>query len=144
MEAIELYLTNYKHFIQMLPVGEGRAKKAHELYGSYIKALQLFDEKYNDPGMLIKEETFTRQLRKLSEDARRAGIKVINSNNGFAIAENNEEWEKFKTKESRRAGSVLEQLALCEGKSLTTFLRDIFFKQKAMPISDKQLNIFEL
>jgi|GEM_PF-4418604 len=140
METIETYLTHYKHFIKMLPTGEKNALLQEELYKRYVKALQAYDIQYNDPKYLISKDTFRRIVRKLSEDARVHGIRIVHSQKGIYLAANEDEWNKFVAQESHRAGSILQQLAGGSGKSLKRLINEVYFESKKESQFQEQLS----
>ncbi len=109
-----------------------------QLYSEYIRLCAAEDEK---PKSFAH---FDRQTRHWISTLTGRGLKIIRNNQGFHIAETEEEWNNYKYGPLRsKAKSMIEDIAKCENKTLYKVIQEMFFQKKKKEFNDNQLTFLE-
>ncbi|OGU55422.1 MAG: hypothetical protein A2V66_16725 [Ignavibacteria bacterium RBG_13_36_8] len=119
-----------QYILSQLKIGKQNGIKAKEFYA-----------RYKNNGGTSSFSTFDRQLRKVNEIARRQKKQIIGDNNGFYLAETDEEWEKWKKKIKSRIMNELHTLAMCTNRPEISLLKEWYFNKKPKTI-DPESDLF--
>lgn len=147
----EKITTNYKLFIRFLPVGKKNAKTKAQLFKKYVEALKNFDEGYRNGTYKLPNEkddyqNFARITRSRSEEARKAGEKVLNTsggeNAGIWYCASEEEYQEYRQTQINTATKMLQQLADMEQKSLKSLISEVFATAKKKELKLLSFDLF--
>jgi hypothetical protein len=126
---------HYKYLLAYLPIGKSKKINKEDLFKKYKEGLFAFDEEYkNGNKKILAESSFQRITRKLCEEARKDGWKVIYSmdrnDSGIWICKDEVEFEVFKDMQIRKVKKSLQEIANMEKKALKKLIAEIFSNAK--------------